>query len=350
MAFRRSHLRQRRTCEEYKAELEEENYHLHSELQTEIDLNRQNESRINQLERDYSRCEQEIQVLNREIERLENALEEEIVELKSEVSNLKSQLYQAKKDVRDKEKYISDLEKRLVESEVQVEKLRCRIRAISSRKNTPERGNSPDLYNPNINLEMATITELANAIDGFLDNTADRIIMSDQIKRATRQIRRKENNLHQDLVCEQRRRYDAEAERDNEIIRRQLAEGGMDRVVGDLQQLRTNGQNQVNRMLDRIGRKQTRIGVLVQEKFALQLLYQRNAHHLQRSIGDIGLLEYNRDRLYERYEKCKNKTRAERQNILNLQGQIFVLQNNLPHIGMAGYAPKRFSGRADEIG
>ena len=71
-------------------------------------------------------------------------------------------------------------------------------------------------------------------------------------------------------------------------------------------------------MLDRMTRKQNRIGVLVQEKFALQLLYQRNAHHLQRSRGDIGLLEYNRDRLYERYEKWKNKTRAERQNILNL--------------------------------
>jgi len=93
MAFRRPHPRQRRTCEEYKAELEEENYHLHSELQTEVDLNRQNESRINQLERDYSRCEQEIQVLNREIERLENASKEEIVELKSKISSLKSQLY-----------------------------------------------------------------------------------------------------------------------------------------------------------------------------------------------------------------------------------------------------------------
>src|SRR6266496_3900786 len=77
--------------------------------------------------------------------------------------------------------------------------------------------------------------------------------------------------------------------------------------------------------------------MLVQEKFALQLLYQRNAHHLQRSRGDIGLLEYNRDRLYERYEKWKNKTQAERQNILNLQGQILALQNNPPNqINMAG--------------
>ena len=105
MAFRRPYPRQRRTCEEYKAELEEENYHLHSELQTEVDTNRQNERWINQLERDYSQCEQEIQDLNREIELLENASKEEIVELKSEISTLKSQLYQARKDVRDKGKH-----------------------------------------------------------------------------------------------------------------------------------------------------------------------------------------------------------------------------------------------------
>ena len=109
--------------------------------------------------------------------------------------------------------------------------------------------------------------------------------------------------MHQDLVREQRRRYDAESERDNEIIRRQLAEGAMGNVVSDLYQLRTNAQNQVNRMIGNMARKQARIGMLVQEKFALQLLYQRNAHHLQRSRGNIGLLEFNQNRLYERYEK-----------------------------------------------
>ncbi|RIA85354.1 hypothetical protein C1645_830911 [Glomus cerebriforme] len=47
---------------------------------------------------------------------------------------------------------------------------------------------------------MATITELANAIEGYIDNRATtRDILIDQIKRATRQIRQKENNLHQDL-------------------------------------------------------------------------------------------------------------------------------------------------------
>ncbi len=90
--------------------------------------------------------------------------------------------------MRDKGKYISSLEERLVESEEQVEKLRCQIRIISSRKNLPERGNSPDLYNSDDN--MATITELANAIEGYVDNRATtRDILIDQIKRATRQIR-----------------------------------------------------------------------------------------------------------------------------------------------------------------
>ncbi len=121
------------------------------------------------------------------------------------------------------------------------------------------------------------------------------------------------------------------------------------RAIADLHQYQTNAQNQVNRMIGNIARKQTRIGVLVQEKFALQLLYQRNAHHLQQSRVDRGLLEYNQNWLYDRYVKWKNKTRAERQNILNLQGQILALQNNPPNqINMAGI-PQPFFDWDDDI-
>ncbi len=85
-----------------------------------------------------------------------------------------------------------------MESEEQVERLRCRIKTISSRKNSPERGNSPDLYNSDDN--MATIAELVDAIDGFVDNRATtRDILINQIKGATRQIRIKNNNLQRDL-------------------------------------------------------------------------------------------------------------------------------------------------------
>jgi len=51
---------------------------------------------------------------------------------------------------------------------------------------------------------MAIITELANAIDGYVNNrTTAREILIDQIKRATRQVHQKENNLQQDLIHKQ---------------------------------------------------------------------------------------------------------------------------------------------------
>ncbi|GET63652.1 hypothetical protein RhiirA5_423444 [Rhizophagus irregularis] len=62
---------------------------------------------------------------------------------------------------------------------------------------------------------MATITELVNAIKGYVDNpTIGREILANQIKRTIKQICQKENNLHQDLV--------------------HLVEGAIDRVIGNL--------------------------------------------------------------------------------------------------------------------
>src|SRR6185437_12953703 len=71
------------------------------------------------------------------------------------------------------------------------------------------------------------------------------------------------------------------------------------RLQQNTRQLQTNAQNQVNRMLIIIARKQTRIGELLREKFVFQLVIRQ------------------RD-----------------QNNLNLQGQILALQNN-PLLNMA---------------
>ncbi|CAG8484750.1 4258_t:CDS:2 [Ambispora gerdemannii] len=54
--------------------------------------------------------------------------------------------------------------------------------------------NSPDTYNQDIN--MATIPELANAIDGYL-TPQDRQVLQNQIKQTTRQIRRKYDTQQQ---------------------------------------------------------------------------------------------------------------------------------------------------------
>ena len=48
----------------------------------------------------------------------------------------------------------------------------------------------------------------------------------------------------------------------------------MANVIGDLHQYQTNAQNQVNRMIGNIARKQNRIGELLRESFAFKLLYQ----------------------------------------------------------------------------
>jgi hypothetical protein len=73
---------------------------------------------------------------------------------------------------------------------------------------------------------------------------------------------------------------------------------------------------------------------------------------LQQSQADRGLLEYNWDRIYDRYLKWKQKTQAIRIVNQNLNQQVIVLQNNLPVIinnqGMAGYPPPKFAGRAED--
>ena len=54
MTFRRPHPRQRRTCEEHKAELEEDNNQLRNALEEEVKTNRWNEKWIRKLKREFS--------------------------------------------------------------------------------------------------------------------------------------------------------------------------------------------------------------------------------------------------------------------------------------------------------
>jgi hypothetical protein len=72
-----------------------------------------------------------------------------------------------------------------------------------------------------------------------------------------------------------------------------LCQRNVNHLQRNTRQLQTNAQNQVNRMLVVIARKQTRIDELIREKFVFQLVIRQRG-----------------------------------QNILNLQGQILALQNN----------------------
>ncbi|CAH1767814.1 11101_t:CDS:1 [Entrophospora sp. SA101] len=183
--------------------------------------------------------------------------------------------------------------------------------------------NSQDSYTSDP--DMTTIIELADTIDNYLDTPGtNRTILSNQIKRVTRQIRRKYNNLQTDLINEQQRRYNAEAERDLRQTELRNTEADL-----NLMTIAYNGEvKERRRWYYSYKDKHRHVINLQRDKFTIHLLLQRYKRQLNACRTENGLLEYNRDRIFDRYEKWKNKTKDERQIILNVQGQILLLQNN----------------------
>src|SRR6185369_9446600 len=135
--------------------------------------------------------------------------------------------------------------------------------------------NSQDSYTSDP--DMTTIIELADTIDGYLDNTGtNRIILSNQIKRVTRQIRRKYNNLQTDLINVQQRKYDAEAERDVRQIELRKTEA-------DLNLMTTAYNNEIKerrRWYYSYKDKHRNAINLQRDRFSLHLLLQRYKRQL----------------------------------------------------------------------
>ncbi|RHZ80452.1 hypothetical protein Glove_135g73 [Diversispora epigaea] len=170
-----------------------------------------------------------------------------------------------------------------------------------TRSSSEESQNLSNSSGSNISEEMGTIAELANTIDGYLDNPrTNRTILSNQIKRATSQIRRKYDNLQTDLINEQQRRYNAEAERD-------LRQTDLDNALNDLNLMTTAYNNE---------------RVTCQQYF---LELQQCRIRIDTLGNDLHLCDIQLDL---KWGKWKNRSRNAEQLILNLQGQILLLQNN----------------------
>src|SRR5271170_603906 len=114
----------------------------------------------------------------------------------------------------------------------------------------------------------------------------------EMLTRANGDERRTQQQLQTELVNAQRERDEARRNAHRWTVR---YNDDTARLQAAHQRLQTNAQNQVNRMIDNIARKQARIGVLLREKFVFQLVIRQ------------------RD-----------------QNILILQQQILALQNIPP--------------------
>ncbi|CAH1768923.1 13497_t:CDS:1, partial [Entrophospora sp. SA101] len=117
--------------------------------------------------------------------------------------------------------------------------------------------------------------------------------------------------------------------------------------------------------------KHRRVGTLLREKFATQLLLRNYSHRLQQSQNyaralrqeldtcrdDLLLSDIQLDTKWGKWKRrCRNNGQLitnQNQNILNLNQQIFALQNNPllnnQHIsGMVGYGPPIFRGNPGE--
>ncbi|CAG8438839.1 9100_t:CDS:2 [Cetraspora pellucida] len=100
MAFHQPHRNRlsRGPSSDRELELEQVNQALRNELSNKVSINKLNEKYINELERKYTRCENEIQSLNKELERLENASEKEKAELRSEISEAITRIRRAEEE------------------------------------------------------------------------------------------------------------------------------------------------------------------------------------------------------------------------------------------------------------
>ncbi|PKK57383.1 hypothetical protein RhiirC2_798136 [Rhizophagus irregularis] len=178
---------------------------------------------------------------------------------------------------------------------------------VTLQKITAERDQYQNILNDTNNRER----DLGNQLrDSRNQNLRLQRLLDESRVRVERTVRERDNTQgERDLAMlaynnerqESRRwifSYRDKDKRIQELLREKFAkqllyQRDTNRFQQNTRQLQTNAQNQVNRMLVIIARKQTRIGELLCEKFVFQLVIRQ------------------RD-----------------QNILNLQGQILALQNN----------------------
>ncbi|RIB26557.1 hypothetical protein C2G38_2266546 [Gigaspora rosea] len=190
-------------------ELQQSNQELHEVVSQLAESNRNFEQRLYTLERVIGIQEERIRFLEEE---LNNAIElskqdkeeliEEISKLKRIVRQLEEENKKKDKEISNKDRLISEFDEHLLCQNFALALLRYRDRL--ELRNTQEAlqnaqawnfgenesdsdENSLDLHNSDNN--MATIAELADAIDRSLnDTTICRTVLTNQIKRSTRSI------------------------------------------------------------------------------------------------------------------------------------------------------------------
>jgi hypothetical protein len=337
------------------------NQELRSELRDEIFINKSNEKKICSLVKELEQCYRTISFQDNTI----IAHEKEVEKLKSEISDLRKQLRILQQDKKFKGEVASIQDGRIIELENKVGSLKARIRILIDKKisiNALDMATTNLIANVNrgldrienhirgVGMPMQNPTNVIDGIRGSLNTirvtlqniTVERDQYQNLLNDTNRRVNDYRNELndsrHQNLRL-QRLLDESQTQTDRTARERDNAQGERDLAV-----LAYNNERQESRRwMFSYRDKDRRVRGLLQEKFAKQLLYQRDTNHLQQNTQRLQTNAQNQvNRMLVIIARKQTRIgellrekfvfqlviRQRDQNILNLQGQILALQNN----------------------
>ncbi|CAB5098534.1 unnamed protein product [Rhizophagus irregularis] len=303
------------------SQLLDTNQELRSELQNEISNNKSNEKKICSLVKELEQCYQTISLQDNTI----IAHEKEVEKLKSEISDLRKQLRILQQDKKFKDEVGSIQDGRIIELENKVERLKARIRILIDKKisiNALDMATADLIGNINRGLDRienhirgagTLLPNPINILDGIRGslNTIRVTLQNATTERDQYQNILNETNEREQVLIQQLRDMRNENLRFQQLLDESRAQAERtvrerDNAQGerDLAMLAYNNERQESRRwMFSYRDKDRRVQGLLREKFAKQLLYQRDTNRLQQN------------------------TRQLQTNAQN-QGQILALQNN----------------------
>jgi hypothetical protein len=310
---------------------------LAKEIVSLVDANKELRKECSQQEDEIKIYNKKLNTLNRELDTCYKTLsrqdstiiaqEEEIESLKSEIKSLKQRLYNVLQDLKHKDSACTAQDICILKLEDKIDQLRQRIKDLVDKKisqnNIPMAVNAlfenigtgldqleiyinggvvnrDRPYNPANALNAIRIT--ITTIRGHCENLARTSLES------VRAL-----NTHQVTINNLRAKTD-------EIIAEYEQQIQMLTLAWNEERDAHREEWEEHRETTQYGLElEGRIAKLLAEKFAFRLIKRRKERLLRQCHADKGLLEYNRDRLYDRYLKWKAKELNSRQIILNLQ-------------------------------
>src|SRR5215216_90463 len=321
----------RRSITEKEAYIEilDTNKELRKELGEEITENKLKDKKLKALSRELETCYRAISHQDSTI----IAHEDEIESLKTEIKSLKQRLYKALQDLRHKGDASTAQDIHILRLEDMVEQLKKRIREITDKK--VFQINSSPMALPDILRNIGTaLDRVERYIDGDTSfnpkNTLNGIRISVTTIREHMERHVQDNANLQDLLNASHRQTNRTMNDitnfRNDCLRNVQM---MEQAWRDERQARQQRDDEIINLRDTVCEN-------VYEKCWWKRRYTactQQAQNLKRyyrqSRNDIGLLEYNRDRLFNRYQKWKAREINSRQIILNLQNNPLINPPNM---------------------